>query len=229
MSINPSGMDETDYSDFEYQQTDFKVQIDEDDTTGSPVVIRAKQQVDPLAGIGGLDNNEVAELVYMEAQVSVAHSQSENDQNVGSETRFNGVVGANLPSSEDPFAEQQAALDQDVISTANVDADGVESQGGNLAEDRIFAPFRIIKQPAFDDQTNGPGGAGGSETLQVERPWRTLTGRGPVLDSSDSVTALMTLAQEDEIIDAIGEVYCHMVWDVAETSDAGRAFSVPMD
>jgi hypothetical protein len=63
----------------------------------------------------------------------------------------------------------------------------------------------------------------------MERPWRQVTGRGPVLDSNDDIGVNSRLVVNDSIIGCVGQVRAHLVWDVAEVDDAGRAFSVPMD
>lgn len=225
MSINMDGDGPTDYSDFEYQQISH---IHENQNlTGSPAQTRIATDFEVLGGIGGLDNNEVAELVYAELVVSIDHEQSVDDQDVGSQTDFRGLFGANLPASTSLLPGRGAAPGTtEIITESNATAD---QAGNSESEDRIFAQYAMTKSPAFDDQTNGPGGAGGGDTLVIERPWRQLVGRGPVLDSSDDVTFLSELIQEDEIIDTDGRVDAHLVWDVAETSDAGRAFSVPRD
>lgn len=220
MSVNPDGMTEIDYSDFEYQQIYHRHQ---QDPTGDGANSQVKSDFEVLGGIGGLDNNEVAELVWMEAQVSVQHFQEDADQDVGSETFFEGIVGANLPATT---ALLPADGDQtgEIINTNNTSA---SLNGSDDSEDRVFAPFAVAKTPAFDDQTNGPGGGGGHSTLVVKRPFRNMVGRGPVLDSSDDLSLLTSLEQDDEIIVGRGKVSLHCIWDVAETSDAGRAFSVP--
>lgn len=224
MSVNPDGSGGVDYSDFEYQQI-YHVH-NHNSLSGDGAVSKIQTQTSPLRGIGGLDNNEVAELVYMEVQTFIEHAQGDNDQDVGSETQFSGVVGANLPPQASILPNSGTSLDGTVIQSNNVTP---TIEGSENSEDRVFQPFQMGKSPAFDDQTNGPGGAGSMNTLSLERPWRSLTGRGPVLDSSDDMTIVTNLRQEDEVIEARGNVQVHCVWDIAETSDAGRAFSVPMD
>lgn len=224
MSVNPNGMDEVDYSDFEYQQIYFK--HGHENLTGDDSRSRINFEANVLDGAGGLDNNEVAELVYMDVLVNIEHQQSNSDQNVGSETQFNGVVGANLPNSGDLLQNIGAAPDGTILETNNTDA---VVAGSVDSEDRVFAGFDVVKHPAFDDETNGVGGAGAAQTLQITKNFRQITGRGPVLDSSDSMNVTSQLLQEDELVPAEGQCQLYCVWDVAETSDAGRAFSVPMD
>jgi len=57
--------------------------------------------------------------------------------------------------------------------------------------------------------------------------YREIVGRGPVLDSSDDLTAVYDLEGEDVIVTFLGDISIQLIWDVAEVSDAGRAFSVP--
>lgn len=226
--IDMSDDSSIDYSDFEYQQTSFAVNLDADDVSGSPAEAIVQQDVDVLGGIGGLDNNEIAELAWLELVANIEHDQDIADQDVGSESSFAFALGANLPEGNKALPGRGPSLDRTVVSTTNVTEAGVTAQDSRTtSEDRIFALGRYTKIPAFDDEANGVGGGGAASPLVLQRPFRNMVGRGPVLDSSDNITAQMVFAQKDEIIDANASLDVHMVFDLAETSDAGRRFSVP--
>jgi len=70
-------------------------------------------------------------------------------------------------------------------------------------------------------------GAGSHEDFYGNRDYRSLTNRGPVLDSTDDISVYQSINVGDTITAFSGEVRIHMVWDVAEVDEAGRAFSVP--
>lgn len=232
MSVNPDSMAEVDYSDFDYQLAKARIQAEEadDSTGGGNVFIRTVFDVPVLDGVGGLDNNEVAELVYLETQARIRYNDASGDQNVASTGRVAGAVGANLPSSTDAFPQARSGgTEGEFVSTQDISQDNTTLTGTGGTEDRWFQQFEAQGSTPFDDQTNGPGGAGGFQDFQAEKNWRNLTGRGPVLDSSDNMSIALELSVDDTILDANGICSVHMVWDVAETSDAGRAFSVPMD
>lgn len=229
MSLDMTGDQGVDYSDFEYQLVSVEHKHEEGDLSGGNALSAIQTYFDPMEGRGGLANNEVAELVAMFVDVSITHDQNSDDQDVGSETQFIGVLGANLPAKRDVLPGAPGTTDEsfeEIFTTTSVS--GPSNDGGeSRVENAIFAPFRVHKTPAFDDQSNGAGGAGGHTTQKIERAFRQLTGRGPVLDSNDEITVVTQLGQDDETIGAQGNVDIHMVWDIAEVSDAGREFSVP--
>jgi hypothetical protein len=211
-----------DYSDFQYQQAQFQIfESFTGPTDKSNVAGQAK--FEPLEGAAGLDNNEVAELVYLQTDVYIEYESEQSDQNVASSTEFRGVVGINLPASP------QAELDNRTGGSTTA-YEGTDDQFVNSMEsvdDRVLENFAVIGSPPFDDETNGGGGNAASNGRLYEKAYRQITGRGPVLDSTDDITINGRLIQDDSILPEVGNVYLSMIWDVAEVSDAGRAFSVP--
>jgi hypothetical protein len=218
----------TDYSDFEYQFIDYQHTATYD--SGGQISGRtdAIATFEPLAGVGGLATNEVAELVYMDVTANVEWEDEDDDQNVATQAEFRGVVGANLENSRTqqlPFG--QGASETNVI-TNTTDTD-ILIEADSKTDDRIFTHFQTLSGAPFDDETNGAGGNADADGFRMERPWRQVTGRGPVLDSNDDIGVNSRLVVNDSIIGCVGQVRAHLVWDVAEVDDAGRAFSVPMD
>lgn len=230
MSVNPDSMASTDYSDFEYQQVHLQVSLAEQaDSTGSgDIQAKTVTQIEPLGGIGGLDNNEVAELVYMETEASIRFFDEGADQDVATSGSLKGAVGANLSNSRDAFPGiRDASGTTTIISTTDIDESNVNIDANGGSEDRWFQLYNASGHPPFDDQTNGPGGGAGNHNFYAAKNFRDLVGRGPVLDSSDDISISLNGEVGDTIISTNFIVRVHMVWDVAETSDAGRAFSVP--
>jgi hypothetical protein len=225
---------ETDYSDFEYEQITAALEVDGDEDSTTNPNAYAVHTFNPLDAIGGLDNNEVAELVYLETTVTLEYEDEVDDQDVGTTAETRGIVGVNLSTggradflNANIGAEQTDGQAQ-VAETFNDTLDeNIGVANSQKAEDRILQLFAANGGLPFDDQTNGPGGAGTHEQFYAEKKWRDLTGRGPVLDQSDDFCIGQTVNVSDTIIPVVGTVRCHLVWDVAETSDAGRRFSVP--
>jgi len=224
------GAEATDYSDFKFQHFSAANRIRNPDGNARQRVLF---ETEPLEGEGGLEQNEVAELVYLEAQFGLEYEDGDSDQNVGTFFEHRGTVGANLPASNN------AGID---IDSNNPDSEGqlIETGGDGFVsgtdsftrqvskvEDRIFLQLRCAGGPPFDDQNTGPGGNANAPTDRNTRKFRELTGRGPVLDSSDDLNVYSAINVGDSVIGVIGNVRLHMVWDVAEVSDAGRAFSLP--
>lgn len=235
MSINMDDDSGTDYSDFEYQTISAQLQLFEsDDSTGNTsAAATGLVTFEPLGGIGGLDNNEVAELVYVETYAALEHEDESADQDVGTSTEFRGNLGVNLPATDAALVDTNRvggpSVEGQLIEANDIAEDNVEVVGDEGTDDRRLQHFKVVGGPPFDDQTNGPGGSNFSTVWHSEKAYRQMVGRGPVLDSNDDITVALRAAAEDTVIDYIGDFKAHLVWDVAETSDAGRRFSVPMD
>lgn len=228
MSVNMDmDADEVDYSDFEYQFFNGSVFTEgaSDDSNNN---VTGFHEFSPLSPIGGLDNNEVAELVYLETQVSLEFEQEAGDQNVGSATETRGVIGANLPTSgiEGLLNPGGQPTNSGVIAGGSPNFD--DADGETRVDNRVFQQFRADGAPAFDDQTNGPGGGADAPNVVYEKNFRELTGRGPVLDQTDDMTIIDRLVTADTVIQERSNIRLHMVWDVAEVDEAGREFSIPV-
>jgi hypothetical protein len=225
MSMNMGGEGEgVDYSDFVSQMVVIETGLD---ATGQGARIRAAHNVEPLEGQGGLSANEVAELVYLETSAQVEWDDETNDQNVATQGEYRGAVGVNLPATDSAFpARTQVEGTGEIISTQNGDEPDIVRQY-SLTDNAYLQQFMAYATAPFDDQTSGPGGSGSNEGFYAEKPYRSLTNRGPVLDQNDDITVLDSLIVGDSIIAQTGVLRLHMLWDVAETDDSGRRFSVP--
>lgn len=198
----------TDYSDFQYQHVTLTPE-----NSGNFLF-----EIEPLQGRAGLDNNEVAELVHLEVQASMEFETESNDQDVGASAELRGTVSINLDRPNG-----LNGIGNELIEQVNETQSGFEA-----VDDRILQLFTARGTPAFDDETNGPGGASHDSGMLYENHYRDVTARGPVLDSTDDVTINGSLITGDTLDGVVrGNVRITMIWDVAEVSDAGRAFSVP--
>jgi len=217
-----------DYSDYEYQWTHASVVKAGPPANSNQVVFF---EIEPLAGIGGLSVNEVAELVYLNVEAVIETEEDTGDQDVASSTEFRGVLGINTQSGEfltsgttSAVIGGNASLDEDASSAP---ADVVNFGMNNQVRDEFLDSFQIAGGPGFDDETNGPGGNQSSNLYQREINYRELTGRGPVIDSNDALTLNTKLVTADSVVNESGVVRIQAIWDTAEVDDAGRAFSVP--
>jgi len=227
------GGDEVDYSSFEYQTMASFLQLDGSPQTGgdSSGAASAVQSFEVLGGVGGLDNNEVAELVALEVQAVMEHEDGAADQNVATSTEFRGNVGINLPESEgafvDPNSDRTAVGTGSIVRVDDIEEGSVTLKGVTDTDDRRLQHFKVVGGPPFDDETNGVGGNNFSTDFYALKNYRQLTGRGPILDSNDEVSIALNVAMEDAILGVNGSVKVHCIWDIAETDDAGRAFGLP--
>lgn len=226
MDMDMDGHGGIDYSDFEYQIIIHEHNHDGSEDNNPNTTVQSA--IEPLGDRAGLDNNEVAELVYFELEASLEFEQANADQDVGSSSEFRGAFGANIPADVDamPNPDRAGTEPTTVVeskrSTGNVDA-------FSLTADNYFGIWDIQGSPSFDDEANGLGGGEGVGYTLKERNYRQLTGRGPVLDANDDITILSRLVGEDTVLPEQGNIRLHLVWDVSTVDDAGRAFSVPSD
>lgn len=225
MDMADGGFGGTDYGEFKYDQ--FIHEVTGKNQSGGALNLDSAANAEPLQGQGGLDNNEVAELVYAELFVHVEHDDETGDQDAASDSEFRGTFGANLQESGQSLL---GGTDPGWNGTELNENDGsfIRTPAGRYqTEDNVFQVFQANGALPSDDSTNGPGSNGGSNVVQYEKNWRELTGRGPVLDANDDLVVVSRLIANDATIAVSGVLHGHLVWDVAEISDAGREFSVP--
>lgn len=217
----------TDYSDFEFQQLQYELTATPDGSN-SNVNVQAGVDVEPLQGQAGLDNNEVAELVYYSISANIEPEDEEDDQNAATATELRGTFGINLPKSQDGLVGNAPQTEGDVFfSRGATDDSGMDVKV--LSEDRILDTFQCRAGLPFDDEANGTGGTFSHDGFYTEKAFRPITGRGPVLDAGDDLTMNQVLVSGDTIIRVSSQVKVQLMWDVSTVDDAGRQFSVPMD
>jgi len=218
-------MDEVDYSDFAVQMVTLEPQMIPPLQQGAN--IKRVINIEPLKGRGGLSNNEVAELVYLETAAYIEPETELGDQDVASTTELRGVVGVNLPADRSGLPRgSTATLDEQADFYETQAVDDTAFQGGSITDNAYFQHFKTQGIIPFDDEAGGPGG-GAVDHFHAEKYWRELTGRGPVLDQNDDVSVNSVLVADDSAVNVQGSITLTMHWDVAETDDAGRRFSVP--
>lgn len=234
MDMSVSGGDvSADYSDYEYQSVSAQLILNEgEDATGDTSARSSAQaEFEPLSTVAGLDNNEVAELVHLEVIAALEHENEGADQTLATASEFRGNVGINLPPTGSSFVDNnstgQNAGGGNLFNVNDISEDNVFIQTAESTEDRILQHFKAVGSPPFDDSANGNSGANYSSVFHAKKNFRDLVGRGPVLDSTDAITTLLSVNAEDTVMQILGDLKLQMIWDVAEVSDAGRAFSVP--
>jgi hypothetical protein len=231
MSINGGGMDdEIDYSSFEYQHVQQSLTLDEADDGGNSNPRAAiVSNFEPLGKIGGLDVNEVAELVYFEMQVAhEIESEDQGGQSESSHMETRGSLGINLPEAKTGGSfvqDSETPSNTEIVDIFNIDEDNVFAGIRGDNDEQKLQQFMLYSTTGFDG-ANG-GGAGYTPVGHYEKNYRQLTGRGPVLDNNDDMSIAQLFVASDTILQNISHVHVSMVWDVAETDDAGRRFSVP--
>lgn len=223
----------TDYSDFEYQFVDIDFGLTPSaDTTN--IGAEAVYTIEPLQFAGGLSQNEVAELVYLETYAGIELEDEAGNQQVATTAETRGAVGINLPNSQDAFISKVQTSTGDpvdasveVVGTNNgVNAeDDIRPLSSVRTDERFLQAYRAKFSPPFDD--TGPGGSGSHDHFHDKKHFRRLTGRGPVFDANDDLSVSTAFNVGSSVTGGGSTIRLQCVWDVAEVDDAGRAFSVP--
>jgi len=215
--------EETDYASFEYQQINHEHR---NEGQGTGLNSRGKAEYEVLGGAGGLDTNEVAELVYMEVHASLEHEPETESQGVADFSELRGSVGSDLEVS-DEVANPDFEIEGSVEETFNISQGDVLIAGQNQSRPEVFQQFRTTAGVLFDNGGTGAGGSSSPDQFYAEKNWRQLTGRGPVLDATDDITVVTSLISGDTNIEIGSQTRIHMVWDVATVDEAGARFSLP--
>jgi len=230
MSINIDGTDmnaEVDYSDFEYQHMSVTPAYE---PSGQGARDDTQHSFEPLEDRGGLDNDEVAELISLETYADVEYEDEEADQNVGSSAEARGIIGSNLAASVGQYPNNASTIVDQTESFGDSEQVTSGSRVGNgksLSDPAIFQLFKTQAGIAFDDQTNGLGGGASFDHFYSMKNFRQLTGRGPVLDATDDIDVNCRVVVGDAIVRVGADIRMTAIWDVVEVDDAGQRFSVP--
>lgn len=217
----------TDYADFQHQNVVFRTTY----TGGANTGAKAAQSVEPLEATGGLDVNEVAELVGI--SYSVVVGLQDQDQVLDGNTNpgtisAQGSIGINIDDTSDL-----------VLGNANVGGETQPLEGNDdvisgfvttTDKDEIIDTYRMQQTPGFDDDVNGAGG-GGSNHVYGPQVWnlRELFGAGPVLDGNDDLGHVVQLTADQTDADFAAHVDARLIWDVALVENARNKFGLPSD
>jgi hypothetical protein len=212
-----------DYADFRYQHFHLNYDDSGDNSAASAFAV----SMEPLERSGGLQPNEVAELVYIYYEADVAADDFGNvaDTAEGG-LQFRGVVGVDLDSDRD-FIDNTDLVVDNGTKLGGGDGDSPTVRLSTYDRDEVLGMFHAHCNTPFSSDAGGVGGSGGFDQSIVERHYRQLTGRGPVIDSNDQISIVARLIKNQVSADAEATVRGTLIWDVAEMSDAGRRFAVP--
>lgn len=218
----------TDYSSFEYQHLRFSPTIDSQGESFS--TFQEAGSLDVLEDRGGLDANEVAELVYLRRNVSIV-PQDFNEASPTDQGSIQGEIsfGVNLDSPSDLHGDTtNDEGDMTEIGRIGIDEADEEAAGlqFSLSADEVFDTASVVLTTGHDDSNSGGAFDVQKETRELN--FRALLGAGPVLDSGDSLSLVSEIKKENAVIGRAELRYdVHCIFDIATVDDAGRRFGIP--
>lgn len=230
ISGHDGSTDEVDYTSYEYQHVQFRHSQEGASSGGSDSGNSVVQSsVEPLEDIGGLDQNEVAEVVAVVnpyTKVSADDFPEESNGQPGN-IDYRGSFGLNLDSQSDQVQDSGDRNFGTEIQTG--DGGAVKTNdAGYLTDEAVLMPFEHIISSPFAAAAAGVGGGGNEHTI-VYNPlyFRSNIGRGPILDSADELATVTTINKNQTEFVAEAAFGCTVVWDIATVDEAGRQFGIP--
>jgi hypothetical protein len=171
---------------------------------------------------GDLDRNELAEILFVRAVITVSHRDdgSEYDQTSTGNTRLDFSAHIN---------ERAADESVDILETSGnrVPSGQTVATSAPDAANEIFQG-NLVVHPMFQDATNGTsGGSDGAETLVLETNYMELGG-GPIVDRFDDVVVSSNLNSTNIVTEVKSEMNVQFWYKVAEFEDRGiQSFGRP--
>jgi len=202
----------TEYADFEVQSFEFSLQLDTNDSGSGRATFESS--VEPLEGTGGLDNDEVAELVHLDA--AIAPEPEDNFTTLGFlETR--ATLGINLDSIGDLMRSAPSFANGGEGSVLNIDT----GQNPSVETTQLVGTERLME---LRSQFFG----GGMDHERRSYHFRDLYGRGPGFDPDDDLSAVSRIIIENGGVSGEHHITItgRAVWDIASVEDRGQQFSV---
>lgn len=214
MSVNIDNSDEVTYADFEHETVSFN---SENPDGGNNQFVA--YEIDPLSERGGLESDEIAEVVGMRIYAAIRYDPANVGDNGAGEWR--GAFGFNLGAEDIP----QSAPNGSGASANNFTDAGSTQEFGTAGG----TPIAVVEEDGivftWDVSYAYPGSMGmDSELLS----FRDIYGRGPVLDSTDSLSAVAGHINEDGSVGGSeANIRAHMVYDVGTVEGVRSRFSLP--
>lgn len=167
-------------------------------------------QFNTFEPVGGLSRNEVAELVYLQTNVSLQITGT-SDATAGCHAHVLGELSSD-PELNATFLNASDRSEQDVDGITGVDA------YNNVSNDpEVLQSHAVGAHAESLDDTNGSGSGASGSTLSYDRPYRKMFGHGPTFDRHDDIFVHLGYNSEGTSQPDV-EYYdkMTMVWDVRE-------------
>ncbi len=231
VSVSSEAAGEPEYSDHEVQTLGLNTKLENSAQANDQVeVIEQFDPVEPRY----LDNNELAELVYLRIRATV--SEKELEGLIGSDLSpafyfGEGSVGINLAKDEhqvqgfnngpNQFEKTEAAEDPSDLLQQYRGYTGEE--GGQLDS------YRLNNTTAFEDEGASAGGSNSNGRV-YERTIdyrNSAFGTGPVLDSTDELSIFQETGQDSEVSSSVvHDINILAVWRIHSIEGMRPEFSL---
>lgn len=223
-------MSTTDFSDFAHENTTIQWNANVGDFEQA-----VSTEFKPLESEGGLENDEIAELVALQVQgIAQLDGGGESDSSSLSTFEVRGGIGFNIDPNEVPHG-----------APVNVDAAGFPDSTDN----RIRQIRAVNEAGQTDDQNNGqlevfqtdepallyPFSFGGSASSGFSGHeigvdvlnFRDTYGRGPIVDATDDWGVVLYAIKNGGTVAHDLEMTMRAVWDISEVEGVRSRFSLP--
>jgi len=218
MSINMDSSNSTSYGDYQHEQLEYN--INNTSGVGQNAFVEIKH--DPLERKGGLDNDEVAELVGYEANIIIAKDPAPNGAVEDGLYEHRGVWGVNLQANDitsgPPSGTDAADFDTNRIVSVDTDV-GTDTSAPSYAaetiEQGVFLQYDIVSDAA-------------GESIRTSKHMRDWYDRGPVIDATDELSFIgAAIKQDGTEADMEATLSLNLIWDIAVVEGVRNRFSLP--
>ncbi len=228
MSINMGNSSGVEYADHEVQILSCRLDARGFDQNNTVENVENLRLFEPVYA-GGLDSDELAELVAMYRVVQVEGDRPEgllNDQDQAPAIRAESDIGINLNS--DSEIPSQIATNAPTAVEDPADEDDVDSvvQSASINEPGALDTTAVSASPAFRSAT---GSGTGNTAMTTERfiNFDEKFGSGPYVDRTDDISVF----QEVNTIDngsnvELNSIY-YLYWSVEEMPEGRASFARP--
>lgn len=168
-------------------------------------------QFNTFEPVGGLDRSEIAELVYVQTNVSMQITGS-NDAAAGVHAHVLSELSSD-PELNATFLNASDRSETDVDGVTGVDA------YNNVSNDpEVLQSHAVGAHAESLDDTNGSGSGASGSVLSYDRPYRQVFGRGPTFDRHDDIFVHLGYNSEGTTQPDV-EYYekMTMVWDIHDS------------
>lgn len=200
----------SEYSDFQHETINFAFEIAGDNSN-------YEVNVQPLNERGGLDSDEVAEIVGFKSTALI----NGDGETGGYNKEFRGAFGANLTYPADIPGSGAGGTPENNNNLIK----SVETQSGTLAACEVSG---VQENGILDTWETfiGGGSTGMIDSRFIDL--REVYGRGPVLDTTDELSVLAAVISESGSTLAAEGIYrTHLIYDIATVEGVRNEFSLP--
>jgi len=211
------------YGELEFQQLSAFFSQDGGNADEEVEVFKNVEPVEPQ----GLDNDEIAELVYMDVEYAVVIRDDSTDNN---QTELGNAI-AEYSIEVNPGNRDGQILNLTANGDAFTDGENLATGDGALFEDdepgRLFFGLQAVTAGFSSGAEGRGGGTDAGESSRFQQHFRDTYGRGPAVDANDDLGVFMEIDNDNVTAGINIQMTAQLVWDVHTVEGQRGQFALP--